>query len=532
MCNSPQNLKPSSSGVCRARAPAAGKAMPPVAAVMMALWLCAVPGAAHADYERGVRAWESRQHAEAIAEWMTAAEAGDSRAMLALGRAYRLGLGALQDYVEAHRWLNLAASRGETEAVAERDELASIMTVEEQAQARALARQWQPGGGGALPAAAVAKEEMAAEEASPPSPAAVREVQAQLNQLGYRAGPADGLWGRQTAAAYRSFLRDSGLPVSDRLTAEARLALSRRAEQQNAGVGASGSGGERQAAGSLPQPEPAQAHEANEAGFSSGTETAVSSGDGRSVGEQVADAAQQFLAFVQTVAALNLVYNQHADAGDVQKAEAVLELVNVLNAIIASLRNRQAGQAEVAEFATVMNEVSASITSEAAVETGYIHGLARRLSDEYGVDAGISSDRGAAAGFQSSLCTGNPDDRPDGCWLEASNMAGCYGWNQWPSQQHETYNWLGGCEGGRLSGHGTLEWRHRHADDEEWHDHTSEGTFVNGKPNGHWVSKFPSGNIAEGPYVDGKLNGHWVWKRADGTVFYECTYVDGDEVNC
>ena len=37
--------------------------------------------------------------------------AGDRRAMLALGRSYLQGLGAPQDYVLAHMWFNLAASR-------------------------------------------------------------------------------------------------------------------------------------------------------------------------------------------------------------------------------------------------------------------------------------------------------------------------------------------------------------------------------------------------------------------------------------
>ena len=36
--------------------------------------------------------------------------------------------------------------------------------------------------------------------------------------LGYKPGPADGLWGGRSAEAYRAFLRDAGLPPSDILT--------------------------------------------------------------------------------------------------------------------------------------------------------------------------------------------------------------------------------------------------------------------------------------------------------------------------
>ena len=56
---------------------------------------------------------EAGNTAEALSEWQAAAEANDPRAMAALGRLYLQGLGVLQDYVEAHRWFNLAASRGE-----------------------------------------------------------------------------------------------------------------------------------------------------------------------------------------------------------------------------------------------------------------------------------------------------------------------------------------------------------------------------------------------------------------------------------
>ena len=102
-------------------------------------------GAARADYEAGQRAWDAGRHAEAVAQWRAAAKANDSRAMLGLGRAHIWGLGVRQDYVEAHKWLDLAAGRGNATAAARRDALAIEMTAREREEARRLARAWRPG---------------------------------------------------------------------------------------------------------------------------------------------------------------------------------------------------------------------------------------------------------------------------------------------------------------------------------------------------------------------------------------------------
>ena len=204
--------------------------------------LCALP--ARADYDAGQRAWDAGRPDEALVQWMAAAAAGDRWAMLALGRLYAQGLGALQDYVEAHKWFNLAASRGEAEAVKERDALAAKMTPQQVQAAQELARSWRPGGGGSAAAAetAGAAGSTAATAAAPapapdtgrPSPWTIREAQALLAGLGYAPGPADGLWGRRTGQAYRAFLRDAGLPGAERLTPEALRAL--RSVAQRAGV--------------------------------------------------------------------------------------------------------------------------------------------------------------------------------------------------------------------------------------------------------------------------------------------------------
>ena len=180
-----------------------------------------------ADYYDGLRAWESGNHSEAFKEWQAAANAGDSRSMLALGRLYELGQGAPQVYARAHMWFNLAASRGETEAITARDVIAAKMTPEQIAQAQEWASAWQP----VDEMASVEKEQASPEptqqaptqqtKLSVPPREAIREAQQLLTALGYKPGPADGIWGRRTAQEYRAFLRDAGLEDREMLTIDA-----------------------------------------------------------------------------------------------------------------------------------------------------------------------------------------------------------------------------------------------------------------------------------------------------------------------
>ena len=99
-----------------------------------------------ADYDAGRKAWDAGNPAQALSEWRKAANAGDRRAMLALGRLYVQGLGAPRDYVLAYMWFNLAAGRGETGAVKERDAIEAKLTPAERAEAQKRARTWAAAG--------------------------------------------------------------------------------------------------------------------------------------------------------------------------------------------------------------------------------------------------------------------------------------------------------------------------------------------------------------------------------------------------
>ena len=202
-----------------------------ITAVLVVLMM-SVP--AWADYAAGKRAWDAGRFVEAISEWEEAAAEGDRRAMVTLGRIYRRGVGAPQDYILAHMWLNLAAGRGDALAAAERDALAEQMTVEERGEARKLAREWRAGSKPPTRVEAPASQSREAEAAAEqPPPRAIREAQSLLAALGYDPGPADGKWGRRSARAYMSFLRDAGLPASRRLTPEALRTMRTIAARQS-----------------------------------------------------------------------------------------------------------------------------------------------------------------------------------------------------------------------------------------------------------------------------------------------------------
>ncbi|MEP3422795.1 MAG: hypothetical protein ABJN35_13735 [Erythrobacter sp.] len=79
----------------------------------------------------------------AIAKFLSEAAAGDVAALFNLGVAYSTGSnGVVCDLVEAHKWFNLAASRGHEEAGWCRADVSDEMTAREIAEAQRRARRW------------------------------------------------------------------------------------------------------------------------------------------------------------------------------------------------------------------------------------------------------------------------------------------------------------------------------------------------------------------------------------------------------
>ena len=185
--------------------------------------------------------------------------------MLALGRAFAKGLGVPQDFIEAHKWLNLAAGRGSADGADERDALAKEMTVGERAEARKLARVWRQAASRpaspTAPARKVATPKKPA-PAGPPPKRALREAQGLLARLGYTPGPADGVWRPESAKAYRTFLGKAGMTPGEVLTPAGLRALRRAAKD--------GAAAARSAGGNL--------HRAVQAGDIDGLKAALKAG--------------------------------------------------------------------------------------------------------------------------------------------------------------------------------------------------------------------------------------------------------------
>ncbi len=85
-----------------------------------------------------------------VAYYRQAAEQGDAEAQYNLGLAYYKGEGVPQDYVMAHKWLNLAAShlspddRRYEDFVKLRNIVGNLMPPDQLAEAQKLAREWKP----------------------------------------------------------------------------------------------------------------------------------------------------------------------------------------------------------------------------------------------------------------------------------------------------------------------------------------------------------------------------------------------------
>lgn len=90
---------------------------------------------------------DSRAADMMVANCLAAASQGDVTACFDLGVAYSTGShGVTCDLIEAHKWFNLAATRGHEEASWCRADVADEMTAREIAEAQRRAREWLSAG--------------------------------------------------------------------------------------------------------------------------------------------------------------------------------------------------------------------------------------------------------------------------------------------------------------------------------------------------------------------------------------------------
>jgi len=111
--------------------------------IAIVFFLPFVSATAWGDYLKGNTAFQAGNFQEARDEWLMAAQKGDAKSFMRLGRFYEEGKGALQDFIKAHAMYNLAASLGgDDEAVKARDSLAENMPQEDISKAHLLAKSW------------------------------------------------------------------------------------------------------------------------------------------------------------------------------------------------------------------------------------------------------------------------------------------------------------------------------------------------------------------------------------------------------
>lgn len=84
----------------------------------------------------------ARYEAHALEVIESAAQAGMPDALFELGLMYCSGRGVLMDMIEAHKWFNLAASRGNEDARRCRLEISREMERRDIGEAQRRAREW------------------------------------------------------------------------------------------------------------------------------------------------------------------------------------------------------------------------------------------------------------------------------------------------------------------------------------------------------------------------------------------------------
>ena len=109
---------------------------------------------------------------------------------------------------------------------------------------------------------------------------------------------------------------------------------------------------------------------------------------------------------------------------------------------------------------------------------------------------------------------GTEDAAPDGCWRELASPAGCLVW--WNRRNLGSLTWSGACDDtSRASGQGELKWDLKN---EILSTVSFSGELSEGTQSGHWVERIrveavPDEvltSISEGSYMDGKRHGRWV----------------------
>jgi peptidoglycan hydrolase-like protein with peptidoglycan-binding domain len=198
-------------------------------ALLIALYMTLSISLAAATLGGGLAAYQRGDYNTARTIVEPLAGSGDAHAQYLLGRMHARGEGVLQDYIIAHQWLNLSAARGNRDARNERDRIAGQMTPSQIAEAQQRARAWRPSQSAAATStsssAKTATHRTPSPTRGPNTGNLVKDIQSMLSELGYDPGPADGVMGRRTRSAIRTYQLHSDLAVNGQPGNSLRKAL-------------------------------------------------------------------------------------------------------------------------------------------------------------------------------------------------------------------------------------------------------------------------------------------------------------------
>ncbi|WP_183893956.1 peptidoglycan-binding protein [Rhizobium skierniewicense] len=167
---------------------------------------------------------------KAAGDWfIKASNLGVRDSQFNLAILYARGSGVPQSLEESYKWFAIAARDGDADAGQKRDDVAKAMRPEQLASAKAKVETWQatPMDDDAnsvnLPAEWTGGEEV--KTSSVDMQKAIRNIQAILNNNGFKAGEPDGKLGRATVAAIKNFQKSVGQTPDGRITDELVTAL-------------------------------------------------------------------------------------------------------------------------------------------------------------------------------------------------------------------------------------------------------------------------------------------------------------------
>ncbi|WP_137129781.1 SEL1-like repeat protein [Rhizobium sp. FY34] len=152
---------------------------------------------------------------KAAVDWFTkAANLGIVDSQFNLAILHARGNGTPQNLEESYKWFAIAAKGGDKDAGQKRDEVANALKPERLEAARIAVDMWKPQAVNERSNSVSVPDEWVGKgvtTASVDMEKAIRNIQAILNRNGYDAGQADGMMGKKTVTAIKSFQRANGL---------------------------------------------------------------------------------------------------------------------------------------------------------------------------------------------------------------------------------------------------------------------------------------------------------------------------------